>query len=130
MALPSGSLVRVANQPAAGFAVLTGTTIGTLGSNTNGTTIETAGTYGTRVIALTATTFNGLLKGNGSTFSATTVGAELGYTAENVANKENVTLDSSSTKYPTNNLVKTNLDSFADDVDYAIMTNQRILFNF
>jgi hypothetical protein len=56
MALPSGSLVRVANQPAAGFAVLTGTTIGTLGSNTNGTTIETAGTYGTRVIALTATT--------------------------------------------------------------------------
>ena len=56
MALPAGSLVRVANQPAAGFAVLTGTTIGTLGSNTNGTTIETAGTYGTRVIALTATT--------------------------------------------------------------------------
>lgn len=56
MSLPAGSLVRVANQPAAGFAVLTGTTIGTLGSNTNGTTIETAGTYGTRVIALTATT--------------------------------------------------------------------------
>ena len=56
MALPAGSLVRVANQPAAGFAVLTGTTIGTLGSNTNGTTIETAGTHGTRVIALTATT--------------------------------------------------------------------------
>jgi len=56
MSLPAGSLVRVANQPAAGFAVLTGTTIGTLGSNTNGTTIETAGTYGTRVIALTAST--------------------------------------------------------------------------
>jgi hypothetical protein len=47
-----------------------------------------------------------------------------------VANKENVTLDTASTKYPTNNLVKTNLDNFADDVDYAIMTNQRILFNF
>ena len=56
MSLPAGSLVRVANQPSGGFAVLTGTTIGTLGSNTNGTTIETAGTYGTRVIALTATT--------------------------------------------------------------------------
>ena len=56
MSLPAGSLVRVANQPAAGFAVLTGTTIGTLGSNTNGTTIEAAGTFGTRVIALTATT--------------------------------------------------------------------------
>jgi hypothetical protein len=56
MSLPAGSLVRVANQPSAGFAVLTGTTIGTLGSNTNGTTIETAGTYGTRVISLTAVT--------------------------------------------------------------------------
>ena len=56
MSLPAGSLVRVANQPNGGVAVLTGTTIGTLGSNTNGTTIETAGTYGTRVISLTATT--------------------------------------------------------------------------
>ena len=55
MSLPAGSLVRVANQPNAGVAVLTGTTIGTLGSNTNGTTIETAGTYGTRIISLTAT---------------------------------------------------------------------------
>ena len=29
---------------------------------------------------------------------------------QNVANKENTTLDTSTTKYPTNNLVKTNLD--------------------
>ena len=56
MSLPSGSLVRVANQPNGGSAVLTGTTVGTLGSNTNGTTIETAGTYGSRVISLTAST--------------------------------------------------------------------------
>ena len=56
MSLPAGSLVRVANQPAAGLGVLTGTTVGTLGSNTNGTTIETAGTYGTRVISLTGVT--------------------------------------------------------------------------
>jgi hypothetical protein len=89
------------------------------------------GASGTNTInSLTATTFNGLLKGNGATISATTVATELGFTPENVANKENVTLDSSSTKYPTNNLVKTNLDNFADDVDYAIMTNQRLLFNF
>lgn len=89
------------------------------------------GANGTNTINnLTATTFNGLLKGNGATVSATDVLTELGYTPENVANKEDVTLDNSSTKYPTNNLVKTNLDSFADDVDYAIMTNQRILFNF
>jgi hypothetical protein len=89
------------------------------------------GASGTNTINnLTATTFNGLLKGNGSTLTATTVTAEIGYTPENQANKENVTLDSSSTKYPTNNLVKTSLDNFADDVDYAIMTNQRLLFNF
>jgi hypothetical protein len=56
MSLPAGSLVRVANQPSGGVAVLTGTTIGTLGSNTNGTTIFTAGTYGSRVISLTGTT--------------------------------------------------------------------------
>jgi hypothetical protein len=89
------------------------------------------GANGTNTINnLTATTFNGLLKGNGATISATTVATELGYTPENQANKENVTLDTSSTKYPTNNLVKTSLDNFADDVDYAIMTNQRLLFNF
>ena len=89
------------------------------------------GANGTNAINnLTATTFNGLLKGNGATVSATDVLTELGYTPENVANKEDVTLDNSSTKYPTNNLVKTSLDSFSDDVDYAIMTNQRLLFNF
>lgn len=35
----------------------------------------------------------------------------LGYTAENSANKENTTLDTSTTKYPTNNLVKTYTDA-------------------
>jgi hypothetical protein len=89
------------------------------------------GANGTNIVnGSTATTFTGLLKGNGSVISATTVLIEIGFTPENVANKENTTLDTSSTKYPTNNLVKTSLDSFADDVDYAIMTNQRILFNF
>ena len=89
------------------------------------------GANGTNIVnGSTATTFTGLLKGNGSVVSATTVLTEIGFTPENVANKENTTLDTSSTKYPTNNLVKTSLDAFADDVDYAIMTNQRILFNF
>jgi hypothetical protein len=89
------------------------------------------GANGTNIVnGSTATTFTGLLKGNGSVISATTVLTEIGFTPENVANKENATLDTSSTKYPTNNLVKTSLDIFADDMDYAIMTNQRILFNF
>ena len=35
----------------------------------------------------------------------------LGFTPENEANKENITLDTSTTKYPTNNLVKTNIDT-------------------
>lgn len=39
----------------------------------------------------------------------------IGYTPENVANKENITLDTSSTKYPTNNLVKTYTDAKVED---------------
>jgi hypothetical protein len=35
----------------------------------------------------------------------------IGYTTEDVANKENTTLDNSTTKYPTNNLVKTYVDN-------------------
>lgn len=56
MSLPNGSLVRVANVLNSGIAVLTGTTIGTLGSNNNGTTIYTAGANGGRVISLTGAT--------------------------------------------------------------------------
>jgi len=37
----------------------------------------------------------------------------IGYTAENSANKENVTIDNSTTKYPTVNLLKTGLDTKA-----------------
>ena len=89
------------------------------------------GANGTNVIdSLTATTFTGLIKGNGATAGSTTVLAEIGYTPENVANKETSALDSSNTKYPTNNVVNTAINNFSDDVDYAIMTNQRILFNF
>lgn len=39
----------------------------------------------------------------------------LGFTPENVANKENTTLDTSTTKYPTNNLVKTYADAKVTD---------------
>jgi hypothetical protein len=41
----------------------------------------------------------------------TNVISSLGYTPENQANKENTTLDTSTTKYPTNNLVKTAVDA-------------------
>lgn len=47
----------------------------------------------------------------------------LGYVAENSANKENTTLDTSSTKYPTNNLVKTYADAkVADSITDSITT--------
>lgn len=55
MSLPSGSLVRVANIPAAGFnSIDSGTGIGVLGSNTNGVSLFTAGSYGSRIITLIA----------------------------------------------------------------------------
>ena len=38
----------------------------------------------------------------------------LGFTPENIANKENVTIDTSTTKYPTVNLLKTGLDAKID----------------
>jgi hypothetical protein len=78
----------------------------------------------------TTTTFNGVLIGNGVVVSASSITNIIGYTPENVANKETVALDNSNTKYPTNNVVNTALQSFSDDVDYATMINQRILFNY
>jgi hypothetical protein len=56
MALRNDAIVRVANELNSGIAVLNGTTIGTLGSNTNGVTIEAAGSFGTRIISLIAST--------------------------------------------------------------------------
>lgn len=56
MALSAGQIPKLANVINSGVGVLTGTTIGTLGSNTNGITIYTAGASGGRVISLTAST--------------------------------------------------------------------------
>jgi hypothetical protein len=78
----------------------------------------------------TTTTFNGILVGNGVVVSSSTITTLIGYTPENVANKETSALDNSNTKYPTNNVVNTALQSFSDEVDYATMINQRILFNY
>lgn len=56
MALSANQIPIVANVVRSGIGVLTGTTIGTLGSNTNGVTIYTAGSAGGRVISLMAST--------------------------------------------------------------------------
>lgn len=52
----------------------------------------------------------------------TNVITALGYTPENVANKENVLLDTSTTKYPTNNLVKTYVDTGLSGKEDTITT--------
>lgn len=56
MALTAGQIPVLANVPNSGIGVLTGTTIGTLGSNTNGVEIYTAGALGGRVYSLTGVT--------------------------------------------------------------------------
>ena len=56
MPLTAGQIPKVANVLNGGVAVLTGTTIGTLGSNTNGVTGYTAGSQGGRVISLLGNT--------------------------------------------------------------------------
>ena len=56
MSLTAGQIPKLANVLNGGVGVLTGTTIGTLGSNTNGVTIYTAGTSGGRVLSLIAST--------------------------------------------------------------------------
>lgn len=43
----------------------------------------------------------------------------LGFTPENVANKENTTLDTSTTKYPTNRLVKEGLDAKQNSLGFT-----------
>jgi hypothetical protein len=56
MALTNGQIPVLANVPNSGVAVITGTTIGTLGSDTNGVVGYTAGSLGGRVYSLTAVT--------------------------------------------------------------------------
>jgi hypothetical protein len=56
MALTAGQIPIVANVIKSGVGVLTGTTAGSLGADTNGKTIYTAGSAGGRVISLMAST--------------------------------------------------------------------------
>ena len=52
MPLSNGQIPVLANVPNSGVAVLSGTTVGALGSNGSGTTIYTAGSLGGRVYSL------------------------------------------------------------------------------
>lgn len=57
MALTNGQIPVLANVPNSGVGVVTGTTIGTLGSdNINGVLVYTAGSLGGRIYSLTAVT--------------------------------------------------------------------------
>jgi len=55
MSLSAGSIVRVANLPTGGFnSIINSTGAGSLGSDSNGVPLFTAGSYGSRVITLIA----------------------------------------------------------------------------
>jgi hypothetical protein len=56
MGLTAGQIPVLANVPNSGVGVVTGTTIGALGSDTNGVLVYTAGSLGGRVYALTGVT--------------------------------------------------------------------------
>jgi hypothetical protein len=79
--------------------------------NTSGTNTgdETQSTIKTKLGAATTSVDGYLTSTDWNTFNGKQ--ASLGFTAENVANKENTTIDTSTTKYPTVNLLKSGLDS-------------------
>ena len=93
------------------------------------------GVSGTNNIdTLTTTTLVGLLGGDGVNVSATTVSQSLGYIPEDVANKstDGTFASNSDTLYPSQKAVKTYVDNngnFADEVDYAMIMQQRYFFN-
>ncbi len=62
---------------------------------------------------------DGTMDQNSITLALAAKQNSLGYTAENQANKENTTLDTSTTKYPTNRLAKEYIDAKIDDTAYA-----------
>jgi hypothetical protein len=80
--------------------------IGTSGNDTN---IVSATNTHTINIPTSSNTKRGVLSSTDWTSFNSKQNA-LGFTPENITNKENATLDNSATKYPTNNLVKSQLD--------------------
>ena len=103
--IASGSLIQLGVTPSQ-YAIytVTGTSTGVVGEDS----------IPVRNIDVTYLLGSGSITDSSSypiSFIKSTSGSSLGYTAEDVANKENTTLDTSTTKYPTNNLVKSYVDS-------------------
>lgn len=74
-------------------------------------TISVAGTLPTAQVVEVGDVVRALVDTPGNTQANWSIQQNnIGYTAENSANKENLTIDTSTTKYPTVNLLKTGLD--------------------
>jgi hypothetical protein len=115
----------VATTIPSGIATLNGlnTTTQYLATGTTGTDFNISSATNTHTFNIpTASAINrGLLStADWSTFNGKQ--NALGYTPEDVANKENTTLDTSTTKYPTNNLVKTYVDTQIGNAPILIST--------
>lgn len=102
------------NFSAAGGAYPSSGGSGTAGAILKGDiwTISVAGTLPTAQAVNVGDTVRALVDTPGNTQANWAIAENnIGYVPENQTNKENSTLDTSSTKYPTNNLVKTYVDS-------------------
>lgn len=75
-------------------------------------TVSVGGTLPTGLVVVAGDTVRALVDTPGNTQANWAIAENnIGYVAENSANKENATIDTSTTKYPTVNLLKTGLDT-------------------
>jgi hypothetical protein len=135
-----GHLCQIITTFSAGISAINGLTsnnqylaVGTSGSDFNINSLSETHTF--NLPSASATNRGALTSSDWTAFDSKQ--NALGFTPENVANKENTTLDNSSTKYPTNNLVKTFLDedfSFSTLIDngltYMVPPHNQSTYNF
>jgi len=118
----SGTLALTSDLTGGTVTNVSALTLGTSGTDLSS---SVANSTTTPVITLNVPTASATNRGALSATDWSTFNAKqnsLGFTPEDVANKENTTLDTSTTKYPTNNLVKTYVDTQIGNAPTLIST--------